>query len=268
MVKTACLISTYNWPWALERVLTGLARQTTLDFEVVIGDDGSGPETRAMIERFAQSAPFRIEHVWHEDLGRRKTRAMNNAIRATDAEHLIFLDQDGIPAANLVELHRACYAPNRLIVGGYVRLTRDQTEAMTLEDVRSGAFESLMTPERLRFLRRRHLKNQFYILTGRKSRPKLMGLNFSIARDLIEKVNGFDEAYVGWGQEDSDLRHRVRFAGGGARCIWHKAFVFHLWHPEDPTKGKQLNRQTYEDLKRGRRPWRCAKGLVQEEPAA
>ena len=74
-MKTTVIISTYNWPWALERVLTGLTRQTCRDFDVVIGDDGSEPETRAMIERFSPTAPFEIRHVWHEDIGRRKSRA-------------------------------------------------------------------------------------------------------------------------------------------------------------------------------------------------
>ena len=259
--RTAVLVSTYNWPWALERVLVGLARQTVGDFEVVVGDDGSSAETAERIKDFRKAAPFPIEHVWQEDRGFRRAGILNAALRSTDAELLVFLDQDGIPAANLLELHRDAFAHNRLVVGGYIRLTREQSKSLTLGDVASGAFEPLMSRQRRSQLRARHRRNLLYIATRRKTRPKIMGLNFSVSRDLVERVNGFDEDYEGWGKEDSDLRTRMRLAGGGARCLWHQAFVYHLWHPIDASKPENRNRSRYLDLTSGRRPTRCIRGL-------
>jgi glycosyltransferase involved in cell wall biosynthesis len=50
MPAISVLISTYNEPQWLEWVLLGYARQTFADFEMIVVDDGSGPETRARVE--------------------------------------------------------------------------------------------------------------------------------------------------------------------------------------------------------------------------
>ena len=211
--KTAVILSTYNRPEFLELSLTGLLVQTDTEFDIVIADDGSGPDTKELIERFQNESSLPINHVWQEDKGFRKAKILNEAVHSTDAGLLVFLDQDAIPGRDWMALHRAIYAPNRFVPGGYIRLTKEDSEKLDVEKIRQGAYEALMTEERLRFLKRRHWKSLFYFLTMKKIRPRLMGLNFSVARDLFEKVNGYDEAYEGWGKEDSDLRTRMRQSG-------------------------------------------------------
>jgi len=259
--SVAVILSTYNRPDMLELTLTGLLRQEDRDFRIVVADDGSSEETRAFIERY--QAEFPLTHVWHEDKGFRKAKILNAAIRACpEVDMLWFVDQDSIPAHDCLALFREAHAPGRLVPGGYVRLTQEDTARLTVENTREGFYETLLTDERRRFLRKRHRKNLVHRLTGRKNRPRLMGLNFAVCRELVVKVNGFDETYEGWGKEDSDLRTRLRRAGGGWRCLWHRAISFHQWHPVNPTKATMDdNQRRYHDVCAGRLPWRCERGL-------
>ena len=48
------VLSTYNAPAWLEKSLWGYACQTFRNFEIVIADDGSGPETADLIERMRE----------------------------------------------------------------------------------------------------------------------------------------------------------------------------------------------------------------------
>ena len=49
MPSISVIISTYNKPHFLEKVLTGYCFQTFNDFEIIIADDGSSNETKACL---------------------------------------------------------------------------------------------------------------------------------------------------------------------------------------------------------------------------
>ncbi len=88
--RATVIISTYNRPAVLDLVLRGFARQSRLDFEVVVADDGSTGETAAVVEAFRDRAPFPVSHLWQEDRGFRKTTILNSAVRASTADYLVF----------------------------------------------------------------------------------------------------------------------------------------------------------------------------------
>jgi len=58
------VLSTYNAVDWLEKTLWGYEVQTTTDFEIVIADDGSGPETKNLLDKMAIDFPVPIIHVW------------------------------------------------------------------------------------------------------------------------------------------------------------------------------------------------------------
>lgn len=261
---TTVIIATYNWPEALELTIAGLLVQTDPDFDVIIADDGSTSETAKMIETFQANHDLRIRHIWHEDKGFRKAKILNQAIRIASSQLIVFVDQDAIAERNLIQLHREAYRPNQLAPGGYFKMSREQSATMNVDKVRAGEHEKFITEKHYRWLRKRHRNNLFYNFIGKKNRPKLMGLNFSVARDLLEKINGYDESYEGWGSEDSDLRTRMRLAGGKSHCLWHKALIIHQWHTWNPSKfDHSKNKARYKQLKKGKLPWRCEHGLKQ-----
>jgi glycosyltransferase involved in cell wall biosynthesis len=74
-------------------------------FELVVADDGSGPDTRAIVERFGAA------HVRQENTGFRKARIVNEAVRRSRGRTLIFSDGDCVPPAEFVEAHLAAAGP-------------------------------------------------------------------------------------------------------------------------------------------------------------
>jgi glycosyltransferase involved in cell wall biosynthesis len=133
------VITTYNSPLWLAKVLLGYEQQSQHDFTVIIADDGSGDETRAVISRFRERGILRLEHVWQEDEGFRKCRILNQAIARTSCDYLVFTDGDCIPQPNLLATHQRLAAPGYFLSGGYIKLTLPVSESLTEEDISSGA---------------------------------------------------------------------------------------------------------------------------------
>jgi len=89
-MKVSVILSTYNQPKWLEKVIWGYECQSYKDFELVIADDGSGPETIELINRYKQNTALNIVHVWHEDRGFQKSEILNKATKASQGDYLIF----------------------------------------------------------------------------------------------------------------------------------------------------------------------------------
>lgn len=221
-------------PGHLDRCLASFARQSVRDFEVVIADDGSDETTLDVIERWRQEAPFRIEHVWHPPDGHRRAEILNKGVAACRADYIVFTDCDALAPAWFVESHLAHRRPRRMLIGGRIKLGRKETEALTPESVRRGGFEGLAAPADLRELCWRHWKNVWEIWLRKRRRPHNLGLNMSLERAALEDVNGYDNAFRGWGNADGDLRERLKRVGVRPLSIWRECYVFHQWHPQLP----------------------------------
>jgi glycosyltransferase involved in cell wall biosynthesis len=234
-VKIAVILSTYNWPRALELSLWGYAVQTYRSFQVVVADDGSGPETAETIERMRRETGLEIVHVWHEDRGFRKSEILNRAILATDCEYLIFSDGDTIPHRDLVERHRSFAEPGRYLAGGYVKLTAAVSERIGVEEVRSGRAVSLrwLWAQGLRPGRRalRFVPQRWGALLDRitTTPPNWHGNNASTWREHLIAVNGFDME-MGYGGQDAALGDRLRNLGIQPKRIRHRVPAVHLYH--------------------------------------
>jgi glycosyltransferase involved in cell wall biosynthesis len=230
MPTASVLLATYNQPEQLALALCGYARQSTHDFEVVIADDGSDERTRAVIERHRDEFPVPLRHIWQEDQGFWKAAAVNRAVLQTDSEYLIFSDGDCIPSRTFVQEHLEARRTGCFVVGGNVRLDREVTERLTVEDVRAGRVDRLGTPWQRADLWLTHVKSLWYIRTGKRRRPRLLGLNFSLDRATFFELNGIDQTFHNVGKEDSDLRNRMLLHGIRPISLWHRARVFHQFH--------------------------------------
>lgn len=229
--SASVVVTTYNSPKYLELVLLGYARQDCADFEVVVADDGSGPETAQLVQRLREGGfPVPLVHAWQEDRGFRQSRALNLGALHARGRQLVFTDGDCVPPADFVSTHLGAAAPGTLVVGGHVRLDPARTERVTPEAVRAGLHENLVTAGERCSLWWRHLQNLAYVATGARRRPKILGLNCAVDRATFLAVNGFDLRYENNAKQDSDLRNRLRLAGARARCIWHRSVVVHLHH--------------------------------------
>jgi glycosyltransferase involved in cell wall biosynthesis len=255
---------TYERPAHLRLALLGYRLQGFRDFEIVVADDGSGPETAAVVERFAVEAPFPVRHVWQEDRGYRRTAILNRAIAAAAADYIVFTDGDCVPAPDLLDLHAALRRPARMLIGGFVRVPRDVGDRAGEDWVLSGRYRELLTAEARRALRRRQRKNVWQIWTRRRRRPHNLGLNMSLWREDLMRVNGFDENIVNWGNDDGDLRDRLRQVGVRPLSVWDRALVFHLDHEAHPSSLRPQNRAY---ARRPDAPAFAENGIVKRSPA-
>ncbi|HEY0155561.1 MAG TPA: glycosyltransferase [Longimicrobium sp.] len=235
-MRLSVIVSTFNKPHFLERVLWGYAVQTDRDFELVVADDGSGPETAELIRRVRDASKMDMVHVWHEDRGFRKTEILNRAIVASRGDYLLFTDGDCIPRRDVVEVHRALARPERYLAGGYLKLPAGVSERISVEDVTSGRVAELRwlwargwRPGRraLRLVRSPKLAALFDRITP--TAAHFHGNNASTWRDAILRVNGF-EGKMGYGGLDRALGYRLENAGVRGMQIRHRAVALHLHH--------------------------------------
>lgn len=267
--RVSVIIPSYNQPNALSLVLEGLRRQSFLDFELVITDDGSDHDTPDLVFEFAENAPFPVHWVTQEDLGFRKSKALNNGIRRAQGEHLLFLDGDCIPTRDWAKKYLAALeAGADFCVAGYVILPLDETKTITVARVQNGEFESLATFSRRVVSAANHWKQCLYILLRTKGRPHFLGGNWAATRSAVEGVNGFDENYEHFGREDSDIRNRLVNAGYRPVSLFNRNWVFHCNHGIDPrrTDPKVVRGASDVDYYNSRKDAvRCERGLRSAE---
>jgi len=241
------VISTYDRPDALDLVLTGYARQTHPPDEILVSDDGSGPETAEVVRRNGSRLP--LVHVWHSDRGFAKTEALDRAIRAASADYLIFTDHDCIPRPDFVETHVRLSESGRFLSGGYVRLSEATTNRLSTDDVITGrAFEpdwleghgTSLGRHRLRLLPPDWRAAALDHLTPTK--PTWNGMSSSTWRRHLEEVNGFDLDFR-YGGLDRELGLRLQNAGLHGKQVRHRAVVLHLHHDRPYRDEEAVRRQ-------------------------
>lgn len=234
------VISVYNAVRYLEFVLTALRRQSSTDFEVIIADDGSGTEVRQLIERMRRDVTFPLSHLWQPDEGFRKTRILNQAINAANTDYLIFVDGDCVPHGEFVRDHSAGRQNNAILCGRRVNFSKQITDRLSLDTIRTGAFERLSLSVWFDGLLARSSNLEDGIRIGSRflrralhwNRARILGCNFSVGKSLLEQVNGFNEDYKGPGLgEDTDIAYRLQLAGAQLLSLRYQALLYHLYHP-------------------------------------
>ncbi|WGK64315.1 glycosyltransferase family 2 protein [Croceiramulus getboli] len=235
--EISVIISTYNAVDWLRKTLWGYAEQTTTAFELVIADDGSGPETKALIDSFREDFPIPIIHVWQEDEGFQKSRILNKAIQASSADYILMSDGDCIPKADFVQVHLERRERGYFLSGGYFKLPLDISKAITQEDIkRQRCFE-------VSWLKKQGMpssfKNNKLSASGLKAqvlnaitptRASWNGHNASGWKSDILAVNGFDER-MQYGGQDRELGERLENKGIKGKQIRYSAICVHLDHP-------------------------------------
>lgn len=262
-MKTELIITTYNSPRALNLVLCALQAQTRLPDRIAVADDGSGPETKAVLEKHQPRLPLR--HVWHPDTGFGKNEILNKAIASSAADLLIFIDGDCLASAGFIARHIELARPNTFSTGSVVRLNAETSERLNEEDITS---KRVFDPQWLS--RNGNIKGlSDRLKAGSAPRPlaKFLdkispvritwsGGNASTSRAQLIKVNGFDES-MRYGGEDKELGSRLLNAGVKGQFLRYSAPLLHIDHPRgyvDPEIVK-TNRAKIEDTRKTRRIW-------------
>ncbi|MCK9279768.1 MAG: glycosyltransferase [Melioribacteraceae bacterium] len=257
MIKTSLIIAVYNNKKYLELVFAGLERQTFKDFEIIIADDGSNSKLIDFINKYRITSDFTIKHVWHEDKGFRKNKILNEAIRHSDAEHIVIIDGDCVPHREFMKEHYLSRIEGICFTGRRINLSEKFTSLLTPSNVSAGFIEKNLPRLFLDtvFGKSNYVEKGIYIksyylrvLLNTKKRG-LLGCNFSLMKTDILDINGFDERYeapsIG---EDSDLQFRLELNGVRIESLNHITVQYHLYHKlqERP----QTNLDLFEQVKK------------------
>jgi glycosyltransferase involved in cell wall biosynthesis len=259
MQKLSLIISVYNKIHELELILTALEHQSFHGFEVIIADDGSGNEMAEFIDSKKMKSKLKITHLWQNDEGFRKNRILNKSMVEAKTDYLIFLDGDCLPHSDFVLQHFKNKSLNTILCGSRVNLSKRLTMQITTDVIRNkeyegGVFGRILDSFRDKESRSTYVEEGFYFESDlihkiiRRRKPRLVGCNFSLPKELMTKINGFDENYTGPGVgEDSDIEYRLKLLGVSFKSVRNKAIVYHLYHPH--TKENKQNLKYFEKVK-------------------
>ncbi|MFZ4863554.1 glycosyltransferase family 2 protein [Sphingobacterium sp. Mn56C] len=256
------IISTYNSPLWLEKVLIGFSIQTNQDFEILIADDGSTAETKTLIEKY-QPIFKSLKHIWHPDNGFQKCQILNKAILASTSPYLIFTDGDCIPRKDFVAVHLQNRRENCFLSGGYFKLPMDISQLISLADIQmQHCFD-------VSWLKENGLNNSFknsklsknttvtsFLNEFTTTKPTWNGHNASGWRKDIVAVNGFDER-MKYGGEDRELGERLMNNGLRGLQVRYKAICIHLDHARSYVNDTDLanNKSIREQTKMNKSVW-------------
>lgn len=259
------ITTTYNSTRALHLTLVSLEHQTFQPDSLCIADDGSGPETKALIDEWSERLSFPVRHVWHEDRGFEKCRILNTAIESSEAEFLIFLDGDVVIHPDFFQRHYDLRQRGRFSTGSLIRLDDEATQELTEDVIADGSIF------RRDWLRSNRAIDRFgtwlktmpfpFVVQNLMDRftpvkKALCGANWSAFREDILKVNGFDET-IEYGGLDKELGFRLNNAGIAGRHLRYTAPLVHQDHPRgyrDPEKVRR-HKQMIKDVRDSGRSW-------------
>ncbi|PWD99424.1 glycosyltransferase [Marinilabilia rubra] len=239
MFNASIIISFYNDFSTLKTLLEAFEKQSEPNFEVVIADDGSKEEVVSQIKQIINCYPFRIQHVWQEDSGFRKTRILNKAIVASKSDYLVFIDGDCIPHKHFVKDHLVFRSPDIIIAGRRVNISESLKQHFLKEQIKEKSpllfflrliWDSITGKTRdiekgirvpIKFINKKF---------GKFNRG-ILGANFSLYKSALIEINGFDMRYekpfVG---EDTDLEYRLRLTGKKVFSPRFRAVQYHFIH--------------------------------------
>ena len=247
-MKVSLIIATYNWVEALNLVLKSIEKQSVFPDEIIIADDGSKEPTRELINIWKEKSKVPIVHIWHEDKGFRLSEIRNKAIAQSKYEYIIQVDGDVVLHKDFVKDHKRFAQENCFITGSRTLLSPEITkEAFRKEKINFGVFT-------------KGIKNRFNALRFplfncfskpenspmEKMTTRIRGCNMSFWKQDLLDVNGYDEDFVGWGREDSDIVIRLIKKGCYRKKIKLAALQFHLYHKENSKDNLEANHKLME----------------------
>ena len=200
--RVSVVIPTYQRRDSLLRALAALAAQSLPpeEFEVVVVVDGSSDGTREAAQALAP--PYALRVLWQSNRGR--ASACNAGVAAATGELIVILDDDMVPIPDFLAAHVRAHASGdaRAVIGAApVTIT-----------------PGLPAPARYvgeKF--NRHLEH-LARAGGPVTLRDFYGGNLSVRREVLRRVNGFDEGFTIYGNEDLELS--IRLSAAGVRLVY------------------------------------------------
>ncbi len=258
-VNVSLIITTYNWPKALELVLLSISKQNILPYEVLVADDGSTEETLQLIRKFQENFPVPLIHIWHEDDGFRRSAVLNLAISKAKGDYIIQLDGDCIVHKNFVGDHLGSLEKSTYLYGSRVNIQESFLKTLFDQKRIEFSFFSKGIKKRGRTIHLPFLGRLLYKRNNELSK-KLRGCNLSYWKADFIAVNGYNEDMTGWGREDSELVIRMMNKGIEGKRLKYQAIIYHIWHKESSKQKLTINDALQKDAIKNKTVW-CKNGL-------
>lgn len=267
-MEVSVIVPVYNRIENLKYLIYCLKKQSYPINELIISDDGSSVDVVSFLKEEVKGCNFKIKYVWQTDLGFRKTRALNNAVKETKSDILLFLDQDIIFPFNLVEKILKVIRKDYFIPFKVYYMSEDEKNNFIKENKECNfEYNSLKLDEKqIKKIKKKvfnsRIKNLKYSLGLKDRGTNLTGGAYAIYKENYIRVNGYDEEYRSWGKEDDDFAWRVYKSGGKSKIINLDYPIIHLWHYTDPTKGGDMNQKLFLEKKNklNKNNFRCKYG--------
>lgn len=224
------IITTYNNPPFLELVLKSVLRQSVYPKEVVIADDGSGVETKKLIERYQRIFPIPLLHSWIPDCGFRLSMSRNNAIVKASGDYIVMVDGDMVLTPHFIKDHQKLMQKEFFVVGSRAPLNENATRCRLRTLNPAFHFWSYGLKKPLALVRMPFLAAW---LKGKSGIARAKGCHLAFWKEDCMKVNGFDENFESWGYEDSDFFQRLLNNRINRKNAKGMAGAVHLYHPEE-----------------------------------
>jgi glycosyltransferase involved in cell wall biosynthesis len=259
-VNLSLIISTFDQPDYLDRVLRSISRQTVTPSEVLIADDGSGQETEQVFEKWRKDSSFPIQRVWQPHDGFRKARILNEAVSRARHDYLVFLDGDMLAHPNFIADHAKLARVGFFVQGHRVLIEQEAAEWFGRNGLGKDRWRAMLQGQmkgmKLAF------RWPFAWKRIRSDQRGIRGCNFGLWRDDMLRVNGYNEEFVGWGREDSEFASRLMNAGLKRLDARGWAICYHLWHPPAARTQLAANDQLLAQVQTTH-AIRCERGLDQ-----
>ena len=251
-MKISVIVPIYNRLEHFRALFICLLRQNRQIDELIITDDGSSQQILDYIADLIPKASFKIKHIYQEDKGFRKTRALNNGVINSEGELLVFCDQDLIFGEEYIEYMEKNIKKGCFLLCRPISINEEEKDIILKKIELSNKYEELLKALPKNYLesvnktlktdRKRRILN---ILKLSKRGIKLVGMSYAVMKSDYLKVNGYDENYNGWGEEDDDFGNRLYVAGVKGKELKTPNMQIHLWHYSDPTKKHSMNEEYY-----------------------
>ncbi len=246
--KASLIISVYNNTRFLKAVLDSLNYQTEKNFEIIISEDACHEEMKRFISAYSFTNDF--QHLTQKDKGWQKNKALNNAVRASKSDRLIFIDGDCVIHPRFIEMHLRYADDYHILAGKRVKLDKGLSEFIienpaNLVDIQSILVHKLFKGKgEIKFLEEGIFISPTSItgfIPKLRKLNHLKGCNMSFSKKAIYAINGFDEDYqlpaVG---EDYDLSWRFEGMGYKHKSVRNLAVEYHLYHNENWTDQEKI----------------------------
>lgn len=192
MSQVSVIITTYNRAGLLGQALASVLRQTISNFEILIIDDGSRDDNRAVVGMFSDD---RIQYFYQNNAG--LAAARNAGIRQSQGEYIAFLDDDDM------------WLPEKLAVQTQI-LDGNPEIGLVTTGYQTINHEGKMLSEVRPWIHRPNLDLQTWLYACPTVPSAVM-----VRRQWLERVGNFDEeiSREAGGSEDWDLWLRLAYSG-------------------------------------------------------